>query len=196
MLVHIGQPEVAERVHNAWLRTIEDGIHTYDIFTEGVSKQKVGTKEFAQAVVARLGQEAQHAEAGRLTPRRRRTRRPPGKLPASADPKVDLVGVDVYVNWPSLDNDKLAAVLQQSGRRRSGAHHDVESRREDLAGRPSGDVLHRQLPLPLRRVRTASRRRRSSACWAASPNGHGDREDREPAQLSMAQPGYTLAQGE
>ena len=56
MLVHIDQPEVAERVHNAWLRTIEDGIHTYDIFTEGVSTQKVGTKEFAGAVIARLGQ--------------------------------------------------------------------------------------------------------------------------------------------
>ena len=42
MLVHIDQPDVAERVHNAWLRTIEDGIHTYDIFTEGISKQKVG----------------------------------------------------------------------------------------------------------------------------------------------------------
>src|SRR5208337_2755921 len=55
-LVHIDQPEVAERVHNAWLRTIEDGIHTYDIFTEGVSTQKVGTKEFAQAVIARVGQ--------------------------------------------------------------------------------------------------------------------------------------------
>ena len=37
MLVHIGQPEVAERVHNAWLRTIEDGIHTYDIYADGVS---------------------------------------------------------------------------------------------------------------------------------------------------------------
>src|SRR5947199_7742457 len=55
MLVHIGQEDVAERVHNAWLRTIEDGIHTYDIYDEGVSKQKVGTKEFAQAVVQRLG---------------------------------------------------------------------------------------------------------------------------------------------
>src|SRR6266487_6946965 len=59
MLVHIGQPEVATRVHNAWLRTIEDGIHTYDIFVEGVSKQKVGTKEFAEAVVARMGQQPQ-----------------------------------------------------------------------------------------------------------------------------------------
>ncbi|MBV9264221.1 MAG: NADP-dependent isocitrate dehydrogenase, partial [Candidatus Eremiobacteraeota bacterium] len=46
MLVHIGQAEVAERVHNAWLRTIEDGVHTYDIYEEGTSKQKVGTKEF------------------------------------------------------------------------------------------------------------------------------------------------------
>src|SRR5213076_338356 len=54
MLVHIGQAAMAERVHNAWLRTIEDGVHTYDIFDESVSKQKVGTKEFAQAVVQRL----------------------------------------------------------------------------------------------------------------------------------------------
>ena len=38
MLVHIDQPDVAERVHNAWLRTIEDGIHTYDIYKEGVSQ--------------------------------------------------------------------------------------------------------------------------------------------------------------
>src|SRR5216110_1585758 len=56
MLVHIGQPEVAARVHNAWLKTIEDGIHTYDVYDERTSKQKVGTKEFAQAVAERLGQ--------------------------------------------------------------------------------------------------------------------------------------------
>ncbi|MFN7289354.1 MAG: NADP-dependent isocitrate dehydrogenase [Pirellula sp.] len=55
MLVHIGQAGVAELAHNAWLKTIEDGIHTYDIFDERVSKQKVGTKEFADAVVARIG---------------------------------------------------------------------------------------------------------------------------------------------
>src|SRR3954462_10248330 len=28
MLVHIGATDVAERVHNAWLRTMEDGVHT------------------------------------------------------------------------------------------------------------------------------------------------------------------------
>src|SRR2546423_14882111 len=55
MLVHIGQTDVAERAHNAWLRTMEDGVHTYDIYKEGVSKEKVGTREFAAAVAARVG---------------------------------------------------------------------------------------------------------------------------------------------
>src|SRR5438094_2254647 len=55
MLVHINTQALAELVANGWLRTIEDGVHTYDIYTEGKSRQKVGTKEFAQAVVQRLG---------------------------------------------------------------------------------------------------------------------------------------------
>src|SRR5258708_6677084 len=37
MLVHIGQSDVAERVHNAWLRTLEECIHTHDIFVGGAS---------------------------------------------------------------------------------------------------------------------------------------------------------------
>src|ERR1700674_4012993 len=41
MLVHIGQTNNAEKVHNAWLRTIEDGIHTYDIYDEAASRRKV-----------------------------------------------------------------------------------------------------------------------------------------------------------
>src|SRR5947209_10134271 len=63
LLVHIGQSDIAERVHNGWLRTIEDGVHTYDIYDEGVSKQKVGTREFAEAVVQRLGQTRQMLKA-------------------------------------------------------------------------------------------------------------------------------------
>jgi isocitrate dehydrogenase len=113
MLVHINQPEAAARVHNAWLRTVEDGIHTYDIYTEGSSKEKVGTKEFAQAVVARLGQKPNTLKpvSYAAAPPRAETARRAASRP---EPKVDLIGVDVYVNWPSLDNDKLAAVLQQT----------------------------------------------------------------------------------
>src|SRR5713226_6025184 len=65
MLVHIGETETAERVHNGWLRTIEDGIHTYDIYDEKVSKQKVGTREFAEAVAQRLGQVPQILKAAK-----------------------------------------------------------------------------------------------------------------------------------
>ena len=57
MLVHIGQKDIAEKVHNAWLKTLEDGVHTYDIYDEQVSKQKVGTRAFADAVIERLGQQ-------------------------------------------------------------------------------------------------------------------------------------------
>src|SRR5580700_9458261 len=91
MLVHINQPDTAARVQNAWLRTIEDGVHTYDIFTEGSSKQKVGTKEFAQAVVARLGQ-----KPNTLKPVGYAAAPPAGAAREAAvrpDPKVDLIGV-------------------------------------------------------------------------------------------------------
>ena len=55
MLVHLGMRETADKVHNAWLKTLEDGIHTYDIFRDGVSKHKVGTSEFGDAVIERIG---------------------------------------------------------------------------------------------------------------------------------------------
>ena len=108
MLVHIGQIEAAEHIHNAWLRTMEDGVHTYDIFTEGKSSQKVGTKEFAQAVVARLGQKPQTLKAAHYSTEQR----PPVKLPAPGPaPKKDLLGVDVYIEWPSRKAESLAAVV-------------------------------------------------------------------------------------
>ncbi|MCE5318372.1 MAG: NADP-dependent isocitrate dehydrogenase [Parachlamydia sp.] len=59
MLVHVGLVEEAALIHNAWLKTLEDGIHTYDIFKPNTSKKKVGTKEFGDAVIARLGKKPQ-----------------------------------------------------------------------------------------------------------------------------------------
>jgi len=96
MLVHINQPDVAERAHNAWLKTIEDGIHTYDIYKEGVSRKKVGTREFAEAVVARLGQipETLKAVAYKQTAA---DAKPIYSLPARR--KKELVGVDVFLDW-------------------------------------------------------------------------------------------------
>lgn len=112
MLVHINQPDVAARVHNAWLRTIEDGIHTYDIFVEGVSKQKVGTKEFADAVVARLGQQPQTLKAVSYTSPQHEARKRTTESRTLA--KKELVGVDVYLDWREQNVEQLSAALQRS----------------------------------------------------------------------------------
>jgi isocitrate dehydrogenase len=109
MLVHIDQVDVAERVHNAWLRTLEDGIHTYDIYTEGVSKQKVGTREFAQAVVARLGQKPEKLKAVAY-------KSAPPQKPAEAGKrstaKKQLVGVDVFVDYTAGSANDLGAAME------------------------------------------------------------------------------------
>jgi isocitrate dehydrogenase len=109
MLVHINMPETAEKVHNAWLRTIEDGIHTYDIFTEGVSTQKVGTKEFAAAVIARLGQKPHTLKP--VTYAKRKPSDAPVAATAAASAATELKGVDVFVEWPSRQTDELAAAI-------------------------------------------------------------------------------------
>jgi isocitrate dehydrogenase len=111
MLVHIGQPDVATRVHNAWLTTLEDGIHTYDVHEEGISKEKVGTKEFARAVASRIGRTpaklkaVSYAPAGAVTART-------AVAPQTVESRMELQGVDVYVIWESRDSDALASALQ------------------------------------------------------------------------------------
>ena len=111
MLVHINQPDVATQVHNAWLRTIEDGIHTYDIFVEGVSKQKVGTTEFADAVIARLGQKPQILKEMNYGPAPETST----AYIASNQPfeSKDLVGVDVFLDWHEGTPDQLGGVFQR-----------------------------------------------------------------------------------
>ena len=110
MLVHIGQADIATRVHNAWLRTIEDGVHTYDIYREGTSKQKVGTKEFAQAVIARLGQQPVHLKAVAYKDTVREKGPAFGSLSTDRRKKAQ-VGVDVYLDWNKGSPDELARVL-------------------------------------------------------------------------------------
>ena len=103
MLVHLGVADVAETVKNAWLATIEDGVHTNDIHREGLSSQRVGTTAFADAVIERLGRRPRqltpvvYREGGisiatRPTPRRAK----------------QLVGVDVFLDWDEGDREPAA----------------------------------------------------------------------------------------
>jgi isocitrate dehydrogenase len=74
---------------------LEEGIHTYDIFKPNTSKQKVGTKEFAQAIVDRLGQKPQTLAAVHYTSPKLIKR--PSRKNAPHSQAKELVGIDVFV---------------------------------------------------------------------------------------------------
>jgi len=111
MMVHIGQPDIAKLIHNAWLRTIEDGVHTYDIFKEGVSKEKVGTKEFAQAVVARLGKKPEQLKAVSYAKGSTTTPKAAG-VAARPRARKATVGVDVFVQWNDRDPNAFGKMIE------------------------------------------------------------------------------------
>ena len=108
MLAHIGQSEVAEKVQNAWLKTIEDGIHTYDIYKEGVSSRKVGTREFAEAVIQNLGQQPAQLKPVRYEKDVKLNLPTYQRKPAR---KKELQGVDLFVHWSGTDAGQLAEKL-------------------------------------------------------------------------------------
>jgi len=109
MLVHIGQGDVATTVHNAWLRTIEDGVHTEDVYDTSNSKRKVGTADFASAVIDRLGQ-----EPGTLKPVRYSTATTISvKMRPHVRQKKEQVGIDVFLDEPNRTPDQLGKVLEQ-----------------------------------------------------------------------------------
>lgn len=109
MLNHIGQSEVAEKVQNAWLRTIEDGIHTYDVYKEGVSKEKVGTSAFADAVIARLGLKPTQFKPVSYSAKQALNL---PKYVRKAAAHKELMGVDLFVHWAGTDPDALAVMMQ------------------------------------------------------------------------------------
>jgi isocitrate dehydrogenase len=108
MLNHIGETEAAEKIQNAWLKTLEDGIHTYDIFKEGSSTQKVGTKEFAQAVIANLGHKPAVLKSVSYANNAALNLPKYIKRPAA---KKTLVGVDVFVHWNGTNPEIVAESL-------------------------------------------------------------------------------------
>ncbi|WP_113663423.1 NADP-dependent isocitrate dehydrogenase [Pedobacter nanyangensis] len=115
MLTHIGQTGVAQKIQNAWLKTIEEGIHTSDIFKSGFSKKEVSTTEFTTHLISNLGEQpsflkvsAQFTDTVLKLPKYVR------KAPAAKK----LVGVDLFVHWQGSNPNELAtqiSVLESGG---------------------------------------------------------------------------------
>lgn len=114
MLNHLGKNEVANRVNNAWLKTIEDGIHTPDIYKDGRSKKLAKTETFTQAVVDRIGEEPKRFDTADHP-----AGEPPVKgeikqrIPPERTETKELVGVDIFLEWSGGTPDELAEKLQE-----------------------------------------------------------------------------------
>ncbi|MFN2099748.1 NADP-dependent isocitrate dehydrogenase [Altererythrobacter sp. MF3-039] len=111
MLTHLGQGKTAARIHNAWLRTIEDGLHPGDIYREGSSKERLGTEAFADAVIERLGSKPQtftpvdYEDVAPIPDRAQETPAPRNRA------QRKLEGIDVFV-MSEADPETLARDLQ------------------------------------------------------------------------------------
>lgn len=110
MLAHIGQVEIAETIQNAWLTTIEQGIHTADIYNESVSTKKVGTQEFADAVIDNLGKKPGELKAVIYEKGSSMVLKKYERKPAR---NKELVGVDLFIHWAGTNPNELADKIHQ-----------------------------------------------------------------------------------
>ncbi len=112
MLVHICQTEVAAKIHNAWLRTLEEGIHTADIYSPDHSKEKVGTQGFADAVIKNLGKLPQRFHV--VTYNDFCSMAPIKYIGTGHKAVRELVGYDFYLYDATLTANQLAEKVQQA----------------------------------------------------------------------------------
>ena len=181
MLVHIGQPDVATLVHNAWLATLESGIHTADIFN-AQSKEKVGTRGIRAGRHRASGPKPKSLKAANYRAREPQRRRE-APLPSAPVAKRELIGVDVFVHWKN-EVDALAATLKGTFRQYAGASDHIEQRAQALAGLRAGHERHRPVQLPLQEERRADHPRGlGSAHRAACGEEHRLREDGKPLRI-------------
>lgn len=110
MLAHIGQTEVADTIKNAWLSTIEDGVHTADIYQKDTSAKKVSTIEFAEAVIERLGKTPEKLSKSELSLGSGEINIPKYKRKKT---KKELVGVDVFIDWQGSDPQWIGNELSE-----------------------------------------------------------------------------------
>jgi len=112
MLHHLGQGAIADKIHNAWLKTIEDGVHTGDVFNPQISKRRANTSEFAAAVIERLGQLPAYFKPATAA----EAKQPAIRMPVISLPKQavkTLHGVDVFLHWRDARAvEALAAQIQ------------------------------------------------------------------------------------
>jgi isocitrate dehydrogenase len=108
MLYHLGFSKEATTIQNAWLKTLEDGFHTADIYSDSQSYKLVGTSEFADAVISNFN-EVPKILKGVVPPKNSVIQLPEYKRKAALN--KELLGVDLFVHWNGSDANLLAEKL-------------------------------------------------------------------------------------
>jgi isocitrate dehydrogenase len=109
MLIHLNEHGKASLIRNALYKTIEDGIHTADIFNNQTSSKKVSTSEFTKAVIDNLGNKPKKLKiadfkidqndkisSNEISQQKNITNE---KTIIKADRK--LIGFDLFIDWQS-----------------------------------------------------------------------------------------------
>ncbi len=118
MLMHLGMTDKAELVQNALLKTLEDGYHTPDIYKKSTSIMRVGTQEFADELIKRLGQKPIILKEVKFNHDFKPIQI---KLSPYQKPIKELDGIDIFLDWtesdrnPDVLGNSLNAVVRESG---------------------------------------------------------------------------------
>ena len=108
MLVHLGRPGPAAAIHNAWLRTLEDGVRTPELPAQRGTRV-VGTQAFAKEVIARLGQLPRKLPVATYPDKPASPAAPGAPAPAVLAPTTKtLDGTDVFLHWDAAGRDPAA----------------------------------------------------------------------------------------
>ncbi len=94
MLNYLKLSEYAADIYSAWLSTIEEGLHTEDLFHSEHSKKKLGTEDFAKEVIKRLGKKNTISNKSSFF---QNAMFSPGYSETQKSNKRELVGVDITV---------------------------------------------------------------------------------------------------
>jgi isocitrate dehydrogenase len=111
MLVHLGHSQHASMIENAWLKTLEEGLHPTDFYENGRSRMLVGLRDFAEAVVARLGDGPSERQV-QFGPPRRPLRPETPEIAHPPEPRR-WAGSDFWVEW-DRDPGELARLVSKS----------------------------------------------------------------------------------
>jgi len=110
MLVHMNESFFANKIRNALYKTIEDGIHTADIFNAKTSTKKVGTKEFTQAVIKNLNHSPSQLAVANFTNKtieESQNNQQKSAVKIQQKDQKSLIGIDLFIDWNKNFDDLL-----------------------------------------------------------------------------------------